>query len=220
MSNIIDLTGQKIGKLEVLKRKRENNRTYYYCKCECGNEKWIRADALGENKLNNCGCDRVYHYRDLTNQRFGMLTVIEIVGMSLNNGHVWRCKCDCGKFKDIPMSNLISGATISCGCYQKSVAKKYTKKAAKAFKEKNLIDDTNVSSLNRESPIKSNTSGVTGVALNKRNQKWLAFINFKKKRYYLGYYTEKEDAIKARKEAEEKIHGEFLKWYEKEIINK
>ena len=32
-----DLTGNKIGKLLLTERKRENNRTYYYCKCDCGN---------------------------------------------------------------------------------------------------------------------------------------------------------------------------------------
>jgi len=36
-------------------------------------------------------------------------------------------------------------------------------------------------------------------------------IEFKKKKYYLGRYIKKEDAIKARKEAEDKLHKEFLK---------
>lgn len=34
-----------------------------------------------------------------------------------------------------------------------------------------------------------------------------------KKNYYLGIYSRFEDAVRARKEAEDRIFGEFLKWY-------
>ena len=39
MSNFIDLTGQKFGKLTVIKKveKSKNNRIKWICKCECGN---------------------------------------------------------------------------------------------------------------------------------------------------------------------------------------
>ena len=36
---------------------------------------------------------------------------------------------------------------------------------------------------------------------------------FQKKCYYLGGYDRIEDAAKARAEAEEKIFGDFLRWY-------
>ena len=52
---------------------------------------------------------------------------------------------------------------------------------------------------------KNNTSGVTGVLWNKSKGKWEAWI----KKVYLGCFLNKEDAIKARKEAELKYHGEF-----------
>lgn len=216
MGNIKDLTGVKIGKLLLLERKRDNNRTYYYCECECGSKKWIRADVL--KKTGSCGCDREYPFNDLSNKKFGMLTPIKIVGMSKNNGKIWSCKCDCGNEKDIPISNLISGLTVSCGCYQKLKAKNSVKKAGDKFKEKNIIEGTNISFLMREKPIKNNTSGVTGVSFNRASQKWVAFIGFKKKRYWLGSFEKKEDAISVRKEAEEKIHGEFLNWYSQNMV--
>ena len=43
-----------------------------------------------------------------------------------------------------------------------------------------------------------------------------AEIMFKKKKYYLGRYSEKETAIKARKRAEEELFGNFLEWYHNE----
>lgn len=34
--------------------------------------------------------------------------------------------------------------------------------------------------------------------------------------YYLGTFTKVEDAVEARKQAEERIFGEFLEWYYQE----
>lgn len=212
MSNIKDLTGSRVGKLLLLERKRENNRTFYYCRCSCGNEKWIRADKI-KGETANCGCERKYKFMDLTNKKFGMLTALEVVGNTKNNGYLWRCKCDCGNFKNVPVSTLTAGTTISCGCLQKSKAKESITKANKKFREKYLIKGTNISYLNREKVIKSNTSGVTGVTFNKREGLWVAYIGFKKERYYLGYFKNKEDAIKAREEAEEKIFKPIIEKY-------
>ena len=36
---------------------------------------------------------------------------------------------------------------------------------------------------------------------------------FRKQKYHLGTYEDKERAIEARKEAEKKLYGDFLKWY-------
>lgn len=213
MSNIKDLTGSRVGILLLLERKRENNRTYYFCRCDCGNEKWIRADMLGEDKTNNCGCSKSYKFRDLTGEKFGRLTAIKVVGSSVNNGHIWECQCDCGNYKDISMSALVTGKTLSCGCYQKSKAKENVKKAYKAFKDKHIVEHINLAYLTLDTPIKSNKSGITGVYLDKKSGLWKAFIGFKKKKYHLGYFKEKDSAIKVRKEAEEKLHHEFLEWY-------
>lgn len=218
MSNIKDLTGTKIGKLALTERKREKKHTYYFCKCDYGIEKWIRADTL--YKINSCGCDREYNCRDLTDKKFGMLKPIKIVGTSKDNGKIWYCKCDCGNYKNIPISALISGATVSCGCYQKERAKENVKIAFKSFKDKNIVEHTNIAFLNLNTTIKGNTSGTTGVYFNKREQKWLAKIGFKREIYFLGYFKEKEDAIAARKEAEEKYHKNFLEWYKNKKSSK
>lgn len=212
MGNVKDLTGSRIGKLLLLQRKRENNKTYYYCKCDCGNEKWIRADKIGEDKINNCGCERVYHYTDLSNKKFGKLQPIKVVDNSKNNGYIWLCKCDCGNEKEIVMSSLISGASTSCGCIKKNKAKD-TVKIMHERNRKYLIDNTCTILLSRKNLLKNNISGVNGVTWDKTNQKWHSYISFKKKRYHLGFYKDKKDAISARKEAEEKLHNKFLEWY-------
>ncbi len=59
----------------------------------------------------------------------------------------------------------------------------------------------------------TNTSGTTGVWFDKAKGKWCAEIMFKSKKYYLGRYNKKEDAIAVKKIAEKEIFGDFLKWY-------
>jgi hypothetical protein len=55
-----------------------------------------------------------------------------------------------------------------------------------------------------------NTSGFIGVGWQKNIKKWSAYIGIgNRKKLCLGYFTEKEDAIKARLEAEAKYFGEF-----------
>lgn len=63
--------------------------------------------------------------------------------------------------------------------------------------------------LNRKN-AKKNTSGVRGVTYDRATQKWQAQIVFKGKSNKLGRYISKEDAIKARKMAEEAMFGNFL----------
>lgn len=49
----------------------------------------------------------------------------------------------------------------------------------------------------------NNSSGYPGVA--KAKKKWRASISYQKKRYVLGYFSEIEDAIAARMEAEKRL---------------
>lgn len=55
--------------------------------------------------------------------------------------------------------------------------------------------------------LENSTSGCVGVT--KHYNKWYARIAFNNKRYYLGSFTNIEDAIAARKEAERKYYGEY-----------
>lgn len=69
--------------------------------------------------------------RDLTGERFGMLTVIsradDYVGRSGGRYARWNCVCDCGSKKAVRGTHLVSGATISCGCcWKTSILKSIT----------------------------------------------------------------------------------------------
>lgn len=70
-------------------------------------------------------------FKDLTNQRFGMLRVVErgddyICG---NGKHKvrWICECDCGNRTLVRTTFLTSGHTKSCGCGRKFTNKNLKK---------------------------------------------------------------------------------------------
>ncbi len=68
-----------------------------------------------------------------------------------------------------------------------------------------------------ERTYSSNTSGHTGVYPQKKTGRWASQIVFKGKTYYLGAYDLKQDAVKAREQAEE-MYSEFLDWYYGEYV--
>ena len=54
-----------------------------------------------------------------------------------------------------------------------------------------------------------NTSGIVGVCWNKKYNKWMSYICAYGKRKTLGYFEDINEAIKARKEAEDEYFGEY-----------
>lgn len=145
-----------------------------------------------------------YKFTDITGKRFGRLVAIERVG-SQHKSPLWKCKCDCGNIIDVSLQKLNTGDTKSCGCLKKDY---YKNELANNIKEYQL-DGTNVAYLKSNKLSKVNKSGVRGVS-QKKNGKWLAQITFKRKNYNLGTYENFEDAVKARKEAEEKLFKPVL----------
>lgn len=85
-----------------------------------------------------------------------------------------------------------------------------------------FVDGTSVTLLEKADKrlVSTNSSGYNGVYLNRKTQKWVAQIGFKGKTYYLGSYGKIEDAVQARRKAENQIYGEFLEWYYKTHPNK
>ena len=72
-----DITGQRFGRLVILKRIKasENNGKYDYCKCicDCGNEKIVRLGSLRNGSTKSCGCyNRDFHSKVHTAEKHGM----------------------------------------------------------------------------------------------------------------------------------------------------
>lgn len=56
MGRLIDLTGQKFGRWEVLGRA---EKLHWICRCECGTEKPVDGGSLRRGDTKSCGCLRV-----------------------------------------------------------------------------------------------------------------------------------------------------------------
>lgn len=57
---IVNLVGQKFNRLTVIERVDTNkyDKLHWLCKCECGNAKIVRGDALKCSLIQSCGCLR------------------------------------------------------------------------------------------------------------------------------------------------------------------
>lgn len=56
-SKVHDLTGQKFGMLTVVGiADTETRKTYWVCRCDCGNMKTVRSDGLLCGAIKSCGC--------------------------------------------------------------------------------------------------------------------------------------------------------------------
>lgn len=130
---LIDLTGERFGKLVVVQRDTSITKrgTYWICKCDCGNIISTRTDQLKRGKT-SCGCDTFeklskIRTKEEIGNRYGYLTVLSRVP-SITNAVRWHCICDCGKECDVDGVNLRNGNVQSCGC--------------KRYESHNMINET------------------------------------------------------------------------------
>lgn len=68
MSTRKDLTGQKFGKLTIIKYVYTDSyrRAIWRCKCECGNVIEVRGDMLRNGNTKSCGCLCTTHHKSNT----------------------------------------------------------------------------------------------------------------------------------------------------------
>lgn len=117
---LIDLTGQRFGRLVVLERaENKNGRVRWKCKCDCGNEITTSSGCLRSGDSQSCGClnSDILKSRciNLVGKKFNRWTVLE---RAENHGYIahWKCQCDCGNIGYVSSGNLTSGQSKSCGC--------------------------------------------------------------------------------------------------------
>lgn len=135
-SKVIDMTGERYGRLTVLYYDKNSppGSTHWICKCDCGNIISALRDSLISGGVKSCGCLKkeltsqlgsnreIHPYKDESNNKYGKLTVIRkynpsIDGQKPNYGGIWWiCECECGKKCAINGSSLRTGNTTSCGC--------------------------------------------------------------------------------------------------------
>lgn len=216
--------GNTYGDIRVDSFSERSYRSYKcYCK-RCGGI--FDADGQKVFKYSEIGCPycrkeageekREEEYKKSIGDIFGSLKIIGYAGkkkISKNSKYLspfMLCEClQCGNMSEIPLSRLKSGQAKVCSNCQKMFLKKGHEISKMAS-----VGGTKVISIDgRRKVNKNSATGITGVSYNPKQGKYRAYINFRRKQYYLGLYDKIEDAVMARKGAEKEIYGDFLKWY-------
>ena len=233
MGKLIDLTGQKFGRLTVLKRgedylyKNGTKEVRWWCQCDCGSEpKLIFGSGLRYGKIISCGCyqtevriqnnkkyKKKYNNYNLSgeygigylengNEFYFDLEDYEMIkDFYWKDVHGYISTCD-----NIKLHRLVMGLTnddVKVVDHIKGSDTKYDNR-----KSNLRIVTQSENSMNRCLRT-DNTSGVSGVSWNNSCGLWQVEITVKSKRIYLGTFINKEDAIRVRKEAEDKYFGEY-----------
>lgn len=119
----------RFGNLVVLSgadpaiRKDGRLRRMWRCKCDCGNTIVAEHYNLLCGNTKSCGCQKRRKVEDLTDKKYGRLTVMEFAGTRIfgdgQSKSVWKCMCECGNEIIASASNLKSGYVRSCGCLKR-----------------------------------------------------------------------------------------------------
>ena len=220
------------GRLTVIKQADDyvSPKGYRYakwlCRCECGNETIVFKSNLVKEKggTRSCGCLQ----KELNMQGNKKPNDYEIqedyVIMYTHKGEpflidiedFWRVRTICwykdaygyfiGRYKgkDIRLHRFITNCPDEF-----IVDHKHGEESRFDNRKSNLrIVDYSKNKTNAKKHS-NNTSGVTGVCWRKGKNKWVARISINHKEKTLGYYNSFEEAVIARKEAEDKYYGEF-----------
>jgi len=233
LSKASNLIGIKFNKLTVIKRVENNKRgeSQWLCKCDCKleNEVIVVGSRLRSGNTKSCGClqkekaiqlgksKKKYNTYDLLSEEYG-------VGYASNTNELFYFDLeDYDKIKDYCWYNNDDGYIATNIKYSDTYCTVRMHRLVM-----NCPDDMDVDHIfhntcdNRKEFLRivtesqnqmnqkiriNNATGVAGVILN--NNKWRARIRINNKDIHLGYFINKEDAIHARKEAEEKYFGEY-----------
>ncbi len=113
----------------------KTTKVVWQCRCACGNELPVLADALGSGQTQSCGCYQKDQARkavrstprqgfpsfiDRTGQIVGRLKVLYRLPNGEHKETRWLCICSCGKEYKARAEYLGKrGIVQSCGCYQR-----------------------------------------------------------------------------------------------------
>ena len=221
-SRLNDLTGQTFGKLTVLElaepiiTKRGVRIITWKCRCECGREKIVAGRDLSSGNTQSCGqCKCENHYTFLPDYiigktNTGVTFLIDTEDYEKVKDYYWRFDGHNGyietfiKTKRLPMHRFIMGAG------EGDVVDHLNHDQTDNRKVNLRIVTPLENAINRKRRA-DNTSGCTGVCYHKgRGRKhWRASITVNKKVIHLGAYETFEEAVAARKAAEEKYFGAY-----------
>lgn len=227
-----DLTGQKFGMLTALRSEKVKGLAGWLCRCDCGEEKFSKTNALTSGANKSCGCAlyNVSHNRPVEIDQaylISRLTYSEVTGLffwkaraindagSIRIQGIWNKNFAGKQAGSIHKASGYSIITINNKRYKAHrLAWLYVHGRMpseqvdhidhnRANNKINNLRLADASTNARNTKLPSrNKSGIIGVSFCNSRNRWRATISNGGKAKTLGYFHEKSKAAKARKSAE------------------
>lgn len=230
MAKLIDLTNKRFDKLTVIDRADDlvlpsgKRIAAWLCLCDCGNKIIARGDYLRNETTRHCGCDRKGSGVGKAN-KLNKYVIVDgyVIGTTTNTHNEFYIDVDdVDKVKKYSWYEndegyLISRINNKLVRMHRLIMDVKDKKMIVYHINHNTLDNRKVNlriasrSQNNMNKIRqsNNTSGVTGVTWDNKRKKWRAYIKVNSSQNELGYYDNFNDAVNARKNAEDKYFGEY-----------
>lgn len=225
--------GKRFGRLVVLEKAKQvispSNHliTMWHCRCDCGNEVDVRDGNLTSGNVKSCGCLR-RDFGSMVNKKYNKYDLTGEYGI----GYTYNTNKDGINYFyfDLEDYNIIKDYCwffVNEGYLTAKVPntgkhvllhKLLLPDAEQVDHIKHILYDNRKSQLRpvtrtqnhwNQKKYTTNTSGCTGVVYNKKSESWESRIDVNGKRIQLGIYKKYDDAVNARREAEEKYFGEY-----------
>ncbi len=214
MGKYVDITGHKYGRLTALRDvgKDVRNGRVWKCLCECGEQVDVSSNHLRRGHTKSCGCYQIERVLS-THTTHGHANV----GKVSTEYKIWAgMKGRCQNPKS-PNYDLYGGRGIKVCEEWSNSFENFLADMGKRPSPQYSLDriDTNGNyepgncrwatrtMQNRNQNIrKDNTSGVRGVRWTEHKERWTALIGVNRGIVILGHFETKEEAKKAREQAE------------------
>ena len=237
MSNFIDLTGQRFGRWTVLERasnKTQPNgkqKVMWKCRCDCGTIKNVPSVNLRNGESKSCGCLYVEKCIEMghNNRKYNKYELYDdyVVGYLSTGNKFYIDIKDYDLIKDYYWSESKNHYVVH---YSKEQTSKYMYMHRILFKDikpfpQNVVDHINHNTLdNRRCNLRvvtqmenmknqkirtTNKTGVTGVTYRPDMNKWEVTIGVNYCTIHVGIFENFDEAVEARKQAENKYFKEY-----------
>lgn len=232
MGRFIDLTKKKFGRLTVIERAEDyvspkgRHSTQWLCECECKNRVVVKAASLTNGATKSCGClnKEVAQNQAVRNfKKYNLFKICDnyVIMYTLKKEPFYIDLEDFDKVKDICwwrrkdgyILGRVNNRTVRLHRYLMSCPEGYDVDHKNHDKSDNRRYNLRITTRSQNNMNKglqrNNTSGITGVCWDNYYQKWIAQIKVNNKSIRLGGFENFDDAVKTRKEAEDKYFGEY-----------
>ena len=199
----------------------------YLCECSCGSGKAIIASPndIKRGNTKSCGC----RTKELNSKRQKKYNTYDLSGeygigyCSNTDSRFYFDLQDYDLIKDYCWAEVVYGkskyhelrapidrnTSIRMHMLLRGVTCDHADRNPLNNRRSNLRPATIEENNRNRSLFQNNTSGITGVSFEPSRNSWRARIYFNNKRHELGVFKEKDDAIRARLQAEAKYYKEF-----------